>query len=137
MPPRLRVFYSLLTATLLLIPAAALYSEVSRRSDISWTPPGMALSLADSKDRVEIYARGQPLGTLLGKEQLLISDGPGSQIVRAEEIRLRFNNWDRVRAGRLPLLLAYAAALGGGIVLLVLTATGRLTYRGEREAVAA
>src|SRR6266511_2156854 len=52
MPPRLRVFYSVLTAALLFIPVVALYSELSKRSDIWWTPPSMALSLADSKDRV-------------------------------------------------------------------------------------
>jgi len=137
MPPRLRVFYSLLTAGLLLIPAVALYSEVSRRSDIWWTPLPMALSLADSKDRVEIFVRGQPLGGLLDQKHLSITDGAGSGVLRVEDIGLRFNNWDRVRAARLPLLLLYAAACGGGIVLLVVIATGRLAYSGEYERVAA
>jgi len=71
MPPRLRVFYSLFTASLLLIPVVALYSELSRRSDIC------------------------------------------------------------VPAQRLPFLLVYAAACGGGVVLLLVIATGRLAYRGE------
>ena len=137
MPRRLQVFYALLTAGLLLIPAVALYSELSKRPDIWWTPPGMALSLAESQDRVEIYAAGQALGTLLGQEQLLIRDGAGTRALRAEDIRLRFNNWDQVRAARGPLLVVYAAAIGGGIVLLVLIATGRLIAQGEREAVAA
>ena len=55
MPPRLRLFYSFLTAGLLLIPVVALYSELSKRSDIWWTPPPMAASLTESRDRVEIY----------------------------------------------------------------------------------
>ena len=137
MPPRLRVFYSLLTAALLFIPTVALYNELSRRPDIWWTPLAMALSLADSKDRVEIYMRGQPLAGLLDQKRLSITDGAGSRVLRVEDIGLRFNNWDRVRAARLPLLLLYAAACGGGIVLLVLIATGRLAYRREYEAVAA
>jgi len=36
MPPRLRLFYSILTASLLFIPVVALYSELSR------TPPANA-----------------------------------------------------------------------------------------------
>ena len=137
MPTRLRVFYSLLTGGLLLIPIVALYGELGKRPDIWWTPPTMALSLAESRDRVEIYARGRPLGALLERGQVSITDGTGSGVLRAQEIGLRFNNWDRVRSQRLPLLLLYAAACGAGAVTFLLIATGRLAYRGEREAVAA
>ena len=137
MPRRLHVFYSLLTAGLLLIPIVALYSELSKRPDVWWTPPGMALSLAESKDRVEIFAGGHALGTLLGQGQLLLRDGAGTRALRAEDIRLRFNNWDQVRAARGPRLVVYAAAIGGGLVLLVLMVAGRLIAQAEREAVAA
>ena len=58
MPPRLRLFYSFLTAGLLFIPVVALYSELSKRSDIWWTPPALAGSLTESQDRVQVYARG-------------------------------------------------------------------------------
>ncbi len=134
MPPRLRVFYSILTATLLLIPVVALYSEFPRRSDIWWTPPASALSLAESKDRVQILAQGRPLETMVEQKQVSITDGAASHVLTTQEIGLRFNNWDRVRAERLPLLLFYAAACGGGVILLLEIATGRLAYRGEREA---
>ncbi|SRR5213593_854890 len=137
MPPRLRLFYSALTGVLLLIPAMALYGELARRSDIWWTPPTLAPSLTESQDRVRIYARGRPLGALLDAKELWIKDEAGSSPLGADEIRLRLNNWDRVRAARLPMLLAYAASCGGGVVLLLLIATGRLAYRGEREPVAA
>ena len=137
MPPRLRLFYSVLMGVLLLIPALALYRELSRRSDIWWTPPPLALSLTEGEDRVRIYARGRPLGTLLDAKQLWIKDETGSTLLSTREIGLRLNNWDRVRAGRLPILLLYAATCGGGAVLLLLVATGRLAYRGERDLVAA
>ena len=137
MPPRLRLFYSLLSAGLLFIPVVALYSELSKRSDIWWTPPAMALSLGENSDRVEIYARGRPLGTLLEQNQVSVTDGARSRVLSAQEIGLRFNNWDRVRVQRLPFLLIYAAGFGAGAVLLLVIATGRLAYRGEHEGVAA
>ena len=135
MPPRLRVFYSLLTATLLLIPVVALYSELAKRSDIWWTPPALALSLTESRDRVQIFAEGRPLETLLEQKQVSITDGAASHVLTTQEIGLRFNNWDRVRGQRLPLLLFYAGACGAGVILLLVIATGRLAYRGERGVV--
>jgi hypothetical protein len=95
MPPRLRLLFSLLTGSLFLIPALALFRELSRPSDIWWTPKPMALSLDQSRDRVEIYARGKPLSALLSARQLSITDAAGSNVLGAHEIGLRFNNWDR------------------------------------------
>ena len=137
MPSRLRLFYSGLTLGLLLIPAVALYSELARRSDIWWTPPAMASTLGDSRDRVEIYMGDKPLAARLTAQQLWIRDETGSRVVSADEIRVRFNNWERMRTARLPLLLVCAAALGAGLVIFLVIATGRLAYRGEREPVAA
>src|SRR2546426_10268996 len=137
MPPRIRLFYSGLIAVLLLIPALALYRELSRRPDIWWTPAAMALSLPAAQDRVEIYVRGTPLGTLVDRKQLWLIDQAGRSAIGAQDIGLRFNNWERIRGGRVPLLLFYAAACGAGVVLLVLVATGRLAYRGEHGMVAA
>jgi hypothetical protein len=136
MPPRLRLFFSLLTGSLLLIPALGLLRELSKPSDIWWTPKAMALSLAQSRDRVEIYARGKSLGALLSARQLAITDAAGSSALGADEIGLRFNNWDRVRAARIPLLMAYAAAIGAGAVLFLVVASGRLAYKAEEKPVA-
>ncbi len=129
MPQRLRLFFSILTGVLLLIPALALYRSLSGPADIWWTPPAMALSLSESQDRVQIYARGRPLAALLDAKQLWIKDEAASTPLGAHEIGLRLNNWDHVRAARLPVLLVYAAACGAGVVLLLVIATGRLTYR--------
>ena len=133
MPTRLRLFYSGLMAALLMIPLVALYRDLAARSDIWWTPMPMALSLAEARDRVEIYAQGQRLDSLLSRTQLSIADPAGPRVLAAEDVRLRFNNWDRVRVGRMSRFLANAAACGGVIVLLVLVATGRLAYRGEKD----
>jgi hypothetical protein len=136
MPPRLRRLFLGLLASLFCIPALTLFRTLSRRPDIWWTPAPLALSLADSKDRVEIHARGQPLGTLVQQRRLSIVDRGESGVLTAREIGLRFNNWDRVRAEQLPLLLVCAAACGAIALLFALVATNRLVYRGEYDAVA-
>lgn len=137
MSPRLRLFYSALVGALLFMPAVSIYRELSRRSDIWWTPLPMASSLAEGQDRIAIYAHGMPLADLLTASQLWLRADTVSRPLAAQEIRLRFNNFDRLRAERLPLLLVDAAACGAGAVLLLLIATGRLAYRHERATGAA
>ena len=137
MPSRLRVLYSLLMVALLIIPALTIVRELIRPSDLWWTPLAMASSLPGSEDRVEVYVHGKPLAELLAGNQLWIKADTGSRPITAQEIRFRFNNLDRIRARRLPLLLVDAASCGAGAVLLLLIVTGRLAYRGERGSVAA
>jgi len=137
MPSRLRLFYSLLIGALLIIPAFTISRELFRRSDIWWTPLALASSLPGSQDRVEVYAHGKPLRDLLATQQLWLRADTVSRPLTAQDIRFRFNNSDRLRAMRLPLLLVDAASCGAGAVLLLLIATGRLAYRGERAPVAA
>ena len=114
MPPRLRLFFSGFSLVLFLIALMPLYRELTRPKDIWWTPRTMLVPLAQSQDRVEIYVRGEPIDAAL-----------------QSKIGLRFNNWDRVRAAQLPVMVSSGAACGGMLVLLLLVSTGRLAYRGE------
>jgi hypothetical protein len=119
-----------------MIGAIPLYSELSRRSDIWWTPHSMLVPLPASGDRVEIYARGQPLGALLQAGRLRIAEDGASSVLTTSDVGLRFNNWDRVRAARFPSMLAYAAACAAGALMFLLISTGRIAYRGETPAAA-
>jgi hypothetical protein len=117
MPPRTRLVYPIMSLVFLFLAAAPLYRELARPKDIWWTPRTMLVPLAESGDRVEIYVAGKPIGDVL----------QGSQV------GLRFNNWDRVRAERFPMLLASAAMCGAIVTLLLLLLTGRLAYRVEQQ----
>jgi predicted xylose isomerase-like sugar epimerase len=64
-------------------------------------------------------------------------DEASASILATSDFGFRFNNWDRVRAQRIPILLGYAAICGATATLFLLLVTGRLAYRGEKEAVAA
>jgi len=102
-----------------------LYSFLHERSDIWWTPPDLAVPLSESKDRVQILVQGIEVHELMEKGRLRLSPPPLSAILAPLDFTVRFNNWDRVRAQRLPGLLVTAAAAGSaatvvlfGVVLL-------------------
>ena len=137
MPPRIRFLFSTMMLALFFVAALPLYRELSRRRDIWWTPRTMLIPLAESTDRVEIYAVGQPLTALLQTGQVRLAEGTSVRVLTGSDLGLRFNNWDRVRAERLPGLLASAAGCGVAVLLLLLILTGRLAWRGERGEVAA
>ncbi len=133
MPPRARMTLATMSVVFFLIPAVALFSELSKRSDIWWTPRQLAIPLAESADRIEVFVRGKPIEPLLDAGALRVADDGSTSALTASDIRFRFNNWDRVRAQRLPLLLLYAAFIGAGLLLFFVLVTGRLAYQGEGE----
>jgi hypothetical protein len=137
MPPRIRFLYSIMMVTLFLVASAPLFREFSRRSDIWWTPRTMLVALTESADRVEIYARGRPLLTLLEAGQIQLAEDARTSVLTPREVGLRFNHWDRVRAERLPLLLVSVAACAVTALMFLLVVTGRLAYRGEKGELAA
>jgi hypothetical protein len=131
MPPRIRLVFATVSLVLFFVAAVPLYGELFRRSDIWWTPYVMLVPLAESTDRVEIYARGKPLTALLQAGQLRIAEEGGTSTLAASDVGLRFNNWDPVRVQRVPLLLVYAAACGVTACMFLLVLTGRLAYRRD------
>jgi hypothetical protein len=133
MPPRIRLVFATLSLVMFFIAAVPLYGELFRRRDIWWTPFALLVPLGESTDRVEIYARGKPLAALLQAGQLRIAEEGGSSTLAINDVGLRFNNRDRVRVERLPLLLLYAAGCSVTACMFLLVLTGRLAYRGERE----
>jgi hypothetical protein len=133
MPLRTRRFFATMTAILFIISVIPLYRELSRRRDIWWTPPAMALPLTEGADRVEIYVRGRPLAALLETGQVRMVDDTRTSVLAPGDVRLRFNNWDRVRAAQVPGLLISAATCGAAVVLFILVVAGRLAYRGEES----
>jgi hypothetical protein len=91
-PPYLLIFGGLF----LLTSSLQLHRLVNARSDIWWTPMARPVPLAQSQDRVEIYARGKLLQQLLAEGQLRIGDAADTSGLTPREVELRFNNWDRV-----------------------------------------
>jgi len=111
---------------LLLTALLNLYAFFHRRSDIWWTPLPKAVPVAASGDRVEIFARGTDLRTLLDAGRVRLTGDPGAGVLAPDDVRIRFNNWDRVRAEQAPLLVLYGFTIGAALVLVGLTLTGHV-----------
>lgn len=111
---------SIVTSCMLLLSSVPrLVGFLTQRSDIWWTPMTLAVPLAESGDRVEIYVRGTPLTQLLDAGQLATTGG-NTQVLTRSDVRIRFNNWDRVRAQKTPNLLLSAVSAGAGAIFLVI-----------------
>ena len=113
----MQLIFLVIPVGLLLASALKLFAFFQQRSNIWWTPLPMAAPLALSGDRVEVYARGTDLRVLVERGQVRI----GGTVLSADDIRVRFNNWDQMRAERIPMLLTYSFTVGAGLVLVAFT----------------
>ena len=98
---------------------ARLYSFLYSRSDNWWTPLDKAAPLAESKERVQILVQGIELNELLETQRLRLAPPPLAAILAPLDFAVRFNNWDRVRAQRLPEMLIAAATAGSAATVLL------------------
>ncbi len=126
---RSRIYLLTFGGMIFLLSAVQLVTFFARPSDIWWTPKALSVSLGDALDRVEIYVRDSPLQEQIeaGRIQLL-TDGAAA-ILTAPDVRLRFNNWDRVRAQRLPVLIGAAFCAGASSIVVLLGILGWVPAR--------
>ncbi len=119
-----RRFWLVFGIAILLIPASHLLRFFSQRSDIWWTPKPLAVPLAESTDRVEIYMRGELLQDHIRAQRLQMLTDRAPAAVSVGDITVRFNNRDRVRAEQIPGLLGAALLTGVVGVFVVLSGLG-------------
>ncbi len=121
---RLRTFLLIFGGVFLLMSALQVVRFFNQPADIWWTPKVLSLPLADTTDRVEVYVRDIALRDQItaGRVQLLTDSG--ATPVTEHDMRLRFNNWDRIRAQRIPSLLGAGIGLGASGVLFLFGVLG-------------
>ena len=115
-----RKFPLILGGIFFLMSALQIVRFFNQPADIWWTPKTLSVPLADASDRLEVFLRDVALLEHIkgGRVQLLTDTGAAT--VTEADMRLRFNNWDRIRAERIPALLGNGIVLGatGGVVAL-------------------
>jgi len=114
------------------VSAAQLARFFVQAADIWWTPMALAVPLADASDRVQVYVRDAALGELLEADRVqLVSESSAAPIAGAD-VRLRFDNWDRVRAERIPEVVSAGIALGASATFLLIGVLGWGPSSSER-----
>lgn len=124
---RSRIYLLVFGGMVFLLSALHLISFFVQPSDIWWTPKTLSVPLADASDRVEVYVRDTPLQEQIGAGRIQLVTDTGASMVVGSDVRLRFNNWDRVRLQRLPILIGAAFCAGASSILLLLGILGRLS----------
>ena len=117
---RLRTFLLMFGGIFFLMSALQLVRYLMQPADIWWTPKAMAVPLGQASDRVVVYVDEVSLPDHIKAGRLQLVSDTGARPVREPDVRLRFNNWDRVRAEGIPSLLTAGITLGiSGVVLLI------------------
>ena len=101
---------------LVLFPTVVLL-QLGGRSDIWWTPVPMAPTLDGAHGRVVVLIGGEPLAREIEAGRIQRVTETGTAPVAPTDVRVRLNNWDAVRASRLPTAAALGALIGIGLSL--------------------
>ena len=118
------VYLMILGSAFLLVSAGRLIHFAMERSDIWWTPASLAVPLSDSRDRVEVYVDGSRLEDEVGAGHVLLSKDSHATPLTADRVTFRFNNRDRVRAMRIPVLVGAGASGGAAGALFIMGLAG-------------
>jgi hypothetical protein len=102
-----------------LMSAVQLARFFGQPSNIWWTPMALGVPLRDSSDRVVVYVRDRALAEHIKAGRLLLQADTGAVPVTESDVRLRFNNWDRVRADRASSIIGVAICLGASGVFFL------------------
>jgi hypothetical protein len=121
---RLRTFLLIFGGIFFLMSALPLVRYFIQPTDIWWTPRALALALVDTSDQVEVYVRDVQLTEHIKAGRLQLLSDAGARLVTESDIRLRLNNWDRIRAQRIPSLLSAGIALGASGVFFLFGVLG-------------
>jgi len=99
------------------------------RRDIWWTPVTMKVALDDSRDRVEVFVKEIPLGDLLTEGALVIRAGAEERILNKADVNFRFNNYDNVKASKIPIVASSSAIIMAGLISLIYGLIGLYTKK--------
>ena len=88
--------------------------------DIYWTPKSMALPLSETQHNFEVFVSGDLLQNHLNRKSLSATDPQGERYqLRAEDIVVRLNNWQKVKSTILHTAIWLAFMLGMSLMCLL------------------
>ncbi len=104
----------------LVLALAGFWKVQSAPVDMSLTPAHLAPPLSIVADRTQVLVGGVSLEKAIADKRLMLAGENGAATLVVSEATVRINDAERVRASRVPSLLALAAIAGGALVLFVI-----------------
>lgn len=96
-------------------------SVTSGNKNIWWTPMDLAISLDASRTAFELYIQNDTIQKHIEKGKLYIADEKGTPVkVTSDDVKIRLNNWPRVKADRLNGSMLYAFLSGASLAVLIM-----------------
>ncbi|MGX9726250.1 MAG: hypothetical protein ACTFAK_02675 [Candidatus Electronema sp. VV] len=104
------------------------------RSDIWWTPMELALPLPAAAKEFELYLGDELMQRQVERGALAVQNENGAmRPVAPAEIKIRLNNWQKIRAERLHGAVFAALSLGISLTCLVFGIARHLRERKENR----
>jgi len=103
----------------LVLALTGLWRVWSAPVDTNLTPAHLAPPLSSVADRFDVLVNAVPLQKAIADKRLLLAGENGAATVVVTDAAVRINDAERVRASRVPSLIALSAIAGGGLVLLL------------------
>ena len=119
-----RKFLLIFGGIFFLMSALQIVRFFNQPADIWWTPKTLSLRLADNSDRAQVYVRDVDLREHVKTGRVQLVTDTGAAPITESDVRLRFNNWDRIRAEGIPALVGDGVVLGATGVLLLFAIRG-------------
>lgn len=117
---RFRFFALLFGGLFLTLSLFRLYNLWDQPPGIWWTPQHLAVRLETVGDRLEIFVGSTPLQKAISEGRVSLGGKESSGLPVAEsDVTVRLNNYDRVRASRVPAFIGFGAGAGAAAVLLL------------------
>lgn len=99
-------------------------------SDIWWTPMSMAMSLHETRQTFNLFLGDELLQDHLARSSLSATDSKGrSYPIVADDIKVRINNWYKIKASFLHFAVFTGILLGGSIACLIMGTIELFTKR--------
>ncbi len=104
----------------LVLAIAGLWKVQLAPVDTALTPAHLAPPLSSVSDRFDVLVGGVSLQKAIADKRLMLAGENGAATLVVPDAAVRVNDAERVRAARVPSMLALAALAGGGFVLFVI-----------------
>lgn len=98
------------------------YLQITRgNKDIWWTPMSMALPLDQSRTEFELFIQKEMLQKHIEKGALLIVGDNGKSVkVKTGDVKVRLNNWHKVKTEKMQYAILTVFFLGASIAVLII-----------------